>query len=658
MIDALLAIAVASAAPVDWFGPATVEFRLETKGNPFDPAENDVRVRFAGPNGAVENRMAFYDGEGRWKAVLVANRKGRYVPSVQVNGHPADVRPAALDLAERLPLGFVRRHPDHVNRFRYDDGSPYWPVGHNLGWQGPGTSMADQIAMIGKNGGNWTRIWACHWDGKNPWWPQDDAHADLSQLWFPAIHKWDALVAACEKARVPMQLVLFHHGAFSSTVNANWPDHPWNAKNGGFLKSATEFFTDAEAKRRAKMWLRYAVARWGHSPGILAWELFNEVEWVDARYANKWDTIADWHAEMARYLRSLDPYRHLITSSSAMDQKALWAEMDYGQPHTYPVSVTNAVAGEPPLPGKPFFFGEFGGGGGSDFGAKERLVVRDGLYASLLANHAGAAQYWFWDRMERAKLYPEYERFARVLSLADPYEHPDAKPVELTVETAHRAPLIVSPGRGWAPSEVSRLDLPQDANIQKLGRLAGYFQYHRGGNGAMFPEPLTVAFEAAKPGEAKLHVTMVARQGASLKVRLNGKEVATKTFAGGSDDRNVNETVVVAFPKGRNELVFENSGPDWFVFDRIEVDGLAPQVRAMASGEDEWLVARLRGRADDAKIRLANPRLKPGNYLTYLVDLETGKERKFWTKRAKAGDPILVESTEADVLLILRRGEE
>lgn len=657
MVNAFLALA-AIVAPVEWFGPATVEFRLEPNGNPFDPVENDVRVRFRSADGAVEDRLAFYDGEGRWKAVLVATKKGTYAPSVVRNGDSVNLELKPLTLDRRLPLGFVRRHPDHTNRFRYDDGSPYWPVGHNLGWSGPGTSLEDQIAMIAKSGGNWTRIWACHWDGKNPWWPQDDANADPSQLWFPAIKKWDALVSACEKARVPMQFVLFHHGAFSSTVNQNWQDHPWNAKNGGFLKTAVEFFTDAEAKRRTKMWLRYAVARWAHSPGVLAWELFNEVEWVDARYANRWDIIADWHSEMARYLRSLDPYRRLITTSSAMDQKAVWAEMDYGQPHTYPVSVTNAVAGEPPLPGKPLFFGEFGGGGGRDLGANERLVVRDGLYASLLANHAGAAQYWFWDRMERLKLYAEYERFARALAISEPYDHPEAKPVALTVETTARAPLSISPGRGWAQNEVSHLDLPQDATIARLGRLAGYFQAQKGGNAAMFPEPLTVVFEASKPGEARLHINQIARQGASLKVRLNGKEVANRTFEGGSGDRNVNETVAVPFGAGRNELVFENPGPDWFVYNRIEVDGLAPQVRAMALGEDEWLIARLRGKSEDGRVQLADLGLKAGNYLTYLVDLETGKERKFWTKRNADADPLRLEYTEDDVLLVLRRGEE
>lgn len=657
MVNAVLAFA-ALAAPVEWFGPAAVEFRMETKGNPFDPAENDVRVRFRSPDGTVEERLAFYDGDGQWKAVLVAHKKGRYVPVVLRNGERTSLQPAAVTLDRKVPLGFVRRRADRINRFRYDDGSPYWPVGHNLGWSGSGTSLEDQIAMIGKSGGNWTRIWACHWDGKNPWWPQYDASADLGRLWFPAIEKWDKLVAACETTRVPMQLVLFHHGAFSSTVNQNWQDHPWNAKNGGFLKTAVEFFTDAEAKRRTQMWLRYAVARWAHSPGILAWELFNEVEWVDARYANKWDTIAAWHGEMARYLRSLDPYGHLITTSSAMDQKALWTEMDYGQPHTYPVSVTNAVAGEPPLPGKPLFFGEFGSGGGRDLGANEKLVVRDGLYASLLANHAGAAQYWYWDRMERLKLYAEYERFARVQALAEPYDHPDAKPVAVSVETTARAPLAISPGRGWAPNEVSRLELPRDATIAQLGRLSGFFQAHKGGNGAMFPDPLTVAFEATGPGEARLHIGQIARQGASLKVSVNGKGVVERTYAGGQGDRNVNETVTVPFGKGRNEITFENPGPDWFVYRRLEIDGLAPQVRAMALGEDEWLIARLQGKTDDGRVRLSHLGLKPGNYLTYLIDLETGRERKTWTKLATPADPLRLEYGEDDVLLILRRGEE
>ena len=122
---------------------------------------------------------------------------------------------------------------------------------------------------MGRNGVNWSRIWACNWDGKNPWWPTDDTPPS-DQMWSKAFERWDQIVSAAEDAGISFQFVLFHHGAFSTRVNPNFPDHPWNKAKGGFLEKAADFFTDPEAKRRSKMWLRYAVARWGHSTSVMS----------------------------------------------------------------------------------------------------------------------------------------------------------------------------------------------------------------------------------------------------------------------------------------------------------------------------------------------------------------------------------------------------
>ena len=78
------------------------------------------------------------------------------------------------------------------------------------------------------------------------------------------------------------------------------------------------------------------MARWSYSPAILSWEFWNEVNIIE-KYISE-DSVP-WHREMARYLRELDPYDHLITTSWAgtegdPDVDAL-PEMDYIQSHQY-----------------------------------------------------------------------------------------------------------------------------------------------------------------------------------------------------------------------------------------------------------------------------------------------------------------------------------
>ena len=166
-------------------------------------------------------------------------------------------------------------------------------------------------------------------------------------------------MGACEKSGIRFQMVLFHHGQFSTKVNPNWQDNPINQAKGGFLKDPADFFTDKQSKDLAKKWLRYAVARYAASPNVLAWELFNEVEWVDARYNDRWKDVEDWHKEMADYVRSIDPYKHLITTSS--DQRpGLLKSVDYAQPHVYPPNLKLAIGGFPVNNDKATFFGEFG----------------------------------------------------------------------------------------------------------------------------------------------------------------------------------------------------------------------------------------------------------------------------------------------------------
>ena len=61
------------------------------------------------------------------------------------------------------------------------------------------------------------------------------------------------------------------------------------------------------------------IARYGYNRGIVAWELFNEVDWTDD-YDQHQTKVADWLEEMAASIKEIDPYGHLVTTSFAREQ--------------------------------------------------------------------------------------------------------------------------------------------------------------------------------------------------------------------------------------------------------------------------------------------------------------------------------------------------
>ncbi len=658
MLLLIASLFVAQVTPAKWYGPVTVSFNTVVVGNPYDPEQNNLVVKFMPDKGPIEERLAYVDLDGTVCATLVTQNPARFRAVLFRNGKQMLSEPEGglVSVNKPLPRGFIRRNPAANNRFKWDNGEPYYPLGFNLGWQnGDILPLAEQIAKMSANGVNWTRIWSSNWDNKNPWWSNGEPAAGKEELWPKALVIWENLAQTCDLMNVPFQMVLFNHGSFSSTVNPNWPDHPFNAAKGGFLKDAADFFTDKEAKRRAKMWLRYAVARYGHSQSLMAWELFNEVEWVDARYANRWPDIEAWHKEMADYLRSIDPYKHLVTTSSAMDRPALWTSMDYVQPHTYPSNVTAAIGGFEMPKDKPGFFGEFGPPDQSD--AALARGVKDGIYAGMLNNHAGAAAYWYWDLVEKRDLYPIYKTAALVLQESGLATRPLARPTSLSVSTPGTASLSFGPGRGWEKAEKMSFELPRDANATELAKLPAFLQSTTGNNRALFPDPLTFKFTAAKPGIFRLRIQQISKGGAAVKVFVNDQEAASKTWPGAEKETNVQDVLEAAFGAGASVIRVENSGPDWANMQSFEFTDLAPQVSAMALGETDWMMVRLT-RAGGVEplptATLGGVSLMDGAYDLTVVDLEKGEMVKS-TASVVSGTLKDQKLTSPDAILIFKR---
>lgn len=628
----LLAALMLAKGPTAWYGPATVTANIPYTGNPYDPDENDVDVVFAGPRGMKVTRLAYFVGDGKFASTLVAPVAGEYTATVMRNGRVVAKLPTRVRITEKLPHGFIGLNGGH---FSWTDGTPYFPIGYDYGWRnGNGETVAQGMTKMGRSGANWSRIWTSHWDQKNPFWPAPGEKLPGRELRQPPLETWDAICAAAEAADVHFQFVLFHHGPYSTTTDSNWRDHPWNTANGGFLADPTDFFINPEAKRRSKIWLRYAVARYASSPAVMSWEIFNEVQWVDAIKKNpgRVGDVAAWHKEMIAYVKSLDPYHHLVTSSSSESLDShVFDSVDYMQPHTYPSNVLAAIGGYR-FKGKPGFFGEFGPPASP--AANYRKLVRDGIYGGILAGHAGAGEYWFWDRVDRSGLAADYAAARKVIDDSGLLTHYGAKPLSVWAETPNRGNLTLAAGGGYEKSATSELDLP-NVDLTALRGWSPYFQSRDGGQKA-WAKPLIVKFTAREAGKLLLSVGQVSAKGGSLTVWVNDKQVFDQKYdppaprvpgAGGGGFGQRRPPVSIDYLAGPVVVRLENHGADWVRIDSISVPDQGATAFAHGLGQRDWALVRVVG-ADTSRVTVHGVGLVDGSYRAAVFDTATGDKTR------------------------------
>lgn len=184
-----------------------------------------------------------------------------------------------------------------------------------------------------------------------------------------------------------------------------------------------------QATRDAKKFMRYAVARWGYSNSVAAWEYFNEI--------NPGLPTARFYAELAEYLDQIDIYHHLRTTStwspSARDCRL--PQLDIAQLHHYMrpetkeefkdevavvIERTNFLREN--APSKPALIGEFGLAtpkwGLSEYMKQDEKGVHfhNSLWASAFAGTSGTAMFWWWDQLDKQDAYGHYRPLTAFLA--------------------------------------------------------------------------------------------------------------------------------------------------------------------------------------------------------------------------------------------------
>jgi hypothetical protein len=604
---------------------------LNQTGNPYDPQVNDIDVAFTGPHGLQMTVPAFWDGN-IWRVRFAPTRVGDYALRITRNGqtiHPADLSEEKFVCVPSNNPGFIHRDPKIVQRFDFDNGQPYYPLGINIAWTGnntpdyPGYFTDMEQAHL-----NWARIWMTFWDGKAlDWSPDKTKNPPFGTFLLSAAQRWDVIFDQAAQKGIYVQMVLQHHGQYTAMVDPNWGENPFNAANGGFLQKPEDFFTNPEAERLTEAKYRYIVARWGYSTHLLSFELFNEVQNIKEAQSHFQDVV-NWHKTMAAYIRSVDADHHLITTSMSTPTNALGdIGLDYDQDHTYPPDPVS-VFGSVKTVGVtvPYFYGEWGPPNAMSPSSKP--MVHNGLWAGLMTPMAGAAEYWYGDMIARENWWP---MFASAGNFVQTYHIPQLgvlEPVTVGVDApGPRADLSFAPPGGWGPLKHSDITLLADGTLPDMSGVPSYIQgtNHRD----MMPQPLTFHLHCDAPAQFQVTIGSVSQNGAHPTLALDGQIAQQADYPAEPKDHDAKATLSVDVPVGDHTVALNNTGQDWFIANNITVTNYVPAVAVIAKGNMHsvvfWAYARPGGAAGPREATLSFPGLQPGRYQIHFWDTSLGQ---------------------------------
>jgi len=415
-------------------------------------------------------------GTPRWHLRFTPREVGTYSYVLEVVDEPAQTyvrypsgsSAATFSVSSTGTKGFLHVSAADNAYLEYDDNSPFLGIGHNLvgwEWDGGGATGTDNhrgtcdyddwLGRMADKGANLTQFdfgegdqleWTSGQPGELPYSADWNGlgHINPQTAW-----KMDYRFTKATSLGIFYRIGLFHWEDFDTETDGfpswGWSRNPYNVTQGGPDATVNDFFLSQVSIHDEERLLRYVVARYGYSPNLAMWELWNEVDLADLAggYSGAAPAIRDWHDQLSRFLKQQDPNQHLVTTSFSSTQldDAIWnlPSIDVTTFHRYTYYNTFYPGGFPQYEteqtlqyivdhrrasvAKPVIGGEFALSPGGDI---QRTYDQDGiafhnqLWASVMSKSFGTAMSWTWGSyIDADNLYSHYQAVANVFAGAD-----------------------------------------------------------------------------------------------------------------------------------------------------------------------------------------------------------------------------------------------
>ena len=627
-----------------------LELNVNLKGtydNPFDPDEINLEAYFTAPSGEkITAAGFFYQGFSRtkekgvekltetgpavWKVRFTPLEEGTYTYYLKARDKKREVKSdmRRFTVKGSSSDGFIRVDEESVYYLKFDSGRPYFAVGESIAWvkrHRRTFGYDDFFKKLSLAGCNYTRIWLVEWNIPLEWTETENTNGKVHGLGkYSLDNSWrlDYILDIAREKGIYVLLTLDTYGSIMEEKGywgeQRWDVNPYNTENGGPCPSPEDFWTNEEAKRLYKRRLRYIISRWGYSPNILAFDLWNEV-----------NAPPEWVKEMAGYIKRIDPSGHLVTTSIGYpfnkkhlyDSSKIWnlTEIDYTQSHLYGehghIKDLAGAVSEKSIEmtrkyKKPFILAEIG----LDFGADdmkydkkgEGIHLHNALWASMASRSFGVAMTHWKEYVDRFNLYGQFKAISAFTDDVDwtgeKWDFARVENLRLGTKKKIYADLVLSCVGDWGEGGGEEITVTNEGEVK--GKI-NQFVHGMGKDGTLRFSPV---FHLDYPSDGKfiLEVSSVA-VGADISVYVDGEKRWEHQFHPGPGKgewksskldkqydvymAQYDKKYEIPVPRGEHEVRIENTGDDWLRLKSITLTGYrdesAPFVRVLGLSRDE-----------------------------------------------------------------------
>lgn len=213
---------------------------------------------------------------------------------------------------------WIRCAPD-APYFETEAGEPWMPVGHNEAVTWPRlaglhrrrdvAAVEAHFAELAGYGVNCLRLMLDY--SQVPHRALEHRVGTFSRA---MVRLWDDLIALGERHGIRFLLTPFD----TFFMVKRWKHHPYSRHRGGPAARVEEMFTCPEARAAVVNRLLFATRRWGHSPAVFAWDLWNEIDgyYADGDLAATHAFVAEMSAALREEELRLHGRAHLQTVSA------------------------------------------------------------------------------------------------------------------------------------------------------------------------------------------------------------------------------------------------------------------------------------------------------------------------------------------------------
>ncbi len=269
-----------------------VEFNFVDEGNYSNPwLDASVTGVFTGPSGENYEVPGYWDGGDNWKLRFTPTAPGLWTFNISGSDNGLSAFGEFTAEPSVAEHGFIRVGAANPYILEHDDGTPFfWMATTNYGIMD--VEQSDYEAAISAHKSqnfNNMRI-EVEWEfNENIPYEGTSTAPDRDRINPAYFAKLDSIFEFGLAQGMTFELILFN-----------------------YYDAAGLFHVPPMTDEQQENFLRYLVARYTAYPNLALWTIANEYEtYPDGKYLVQ-GTDVDWSKARATFIRSIDPYRHLI----------------------------------------------------------------------------------------------------------------------------------------------------------------------------------------------------------------------------------------------------------------------------------------------------------------------------------------------------------